>query len=229
VTPTKKRALLLPGLDGTGEMFQPMVETAPEGYETWVHDYQGCGYGPPGAMDIVEPSLPVSGKAVLVAESYSGPLAVRLAAAYPSQVSHVVLGASFVRAPVSERLLRLSSGAMVLARPPRFLLRALLLGWDAAPELVERLRDVVDRVPPSVLGARLREIRHVDVTEELRRCEPPILYLEGTEDRLVGSRGIDLIREVRPDVKVERVRAPHLVLQREPDWAWEKIVEFVEG
>ncbi len=229
MTELPRRVLLLPGLDGTGTLFQPMVEAAPAGVELRVLDYQGCGYGPPGAMEIVEPHLPLSGRAVVVAESYSGPLAVRLAARHPARVSHLVLAASFVRAPIPGGVLAPVGRLVQLLRPPEFALRFLLLGSGADRVLVDRLQAATSSVPASTLAHRIREIAGVDVTDELGQVEAPILYLQATGDRLVGPRAVDLIRKIRPDVRVERVRAPHLVLQREPAWAWERILEFVEG
>lgn len=112
-------------------------------------------------------------------------------------------------------------------RPPEFLLKWSLLGRDAGQEITRHLRDALATVPPSVLARRIETVLRVDVGEYLRAVRIPMLYLGATEDRVVGTRGLATILEMRPDVHVRTVRAPHLLLQREPAWAWDRIVEFV--
>jgi len=76
--------LLLPGLDGTGRMFQPLLDTAPATFAPLVVSYpthEVRGY--PGLESIVERSLPARGSYAIVAESFGGPLAVRVAAKRP--------------------------------------------------------------------------------------------------------------------------------------------------
>jgi len=219
-------ALLLPGLDGTGRLFEPMVEVQPEGWDVGVLSYDACG------VDVdayVASQLPADGRVVLVAESFSGPVAVRMAARHPDRVSHLVLAASFVRSPVPSWGRLLPWSALMVVRPPAQVLRSLLLGSDAGTGLTTKLRHAIASVPPAVMAGRIEAVLQVDVTRELASCGVPVLYLAATRDRVVGRRGLEQVLEVRPDATVAAVDAPHLVLQREPAWAWARIKAFVSG
>jgi len=79
------------------------------------------------------------------------------------------------------------------------------------------------------MAGRIEAVLQVDVTRELASCGVPVLYLAATRDRVVGRRGLEQVLEVRPDATVAAVDAPHLVLQREPAWAWARIKAFVSG
>ncbi len=209
--------LLLPGMDGTGKLLAGFTREPPPHLAPRVVSYppdQVLNYE---ALErIVERSLPVDAPFAIVAESFSGPLALRVASRSPAGLVAVVLVASFVRAPR-----RLFSAARCLIRPglfrlapPPFMVRRVLLGADASDASVREFQEVLGTVSPAVLASRLREIARVDVTEELRRCPARLLYVAGRRDRLVPGRvGRDLQR-LRPDLALETVDAPHLVLQR---------------
>jgi pimeloyl-ACP methyl ester carboxylesterase len=51
-------------------------------------------------LEVIEQQLRFEKEMVLIAESFSGPLAVRFAAAHPTRIKAVVLVASFVKLPV---------------------------------------------------------------------------------------------------------------------------------
>src|SRR5262249_43320065 len=141
----------------------------------------------------------------------------------------LILVASFVRGPVRwlPRAVVLPS---VLARlaASRFLIRETLVGRDAPQALVTAVCDAGRSVPPAVLAARVRTVLAGDARADLARCTCPLLYLAGDRDRLVHERMIDEIRGLRPDVVVERIAAPHLVLQCNPAAAARAIERFLE-
>src|SRR5258706_2862593 len=90
-------ALLLPGMDGTGRLFTPLGRALGPRFETRVIAYprdRVLTYGELGAQI----ALP-RGPFVLVAESFSGPIAIALAASRPPGLVGLVLAASFARSP----------------------------------------------------------------------------------------------------------------------------------
>src|SRR5262245_41048704 len=69
--------VLLPGLDGTGKLFGPFVERAHATFDVKVVEYpadERLGY--PELEALVGRGLPTSGPFFLVAESFSGPIAI---------------------------------------------------------------------------------------------------------------------------------------------------------
>jgi len=207
--------LLLPGMDGTGELFASFARhLAP------LLSPRIVKYPPQRALGYVDlergvglPDEPFA----IVAESFSGPVGVRLAARHPDRVRALVLVASFVRspAPVLARL-----GALVApllgGTAPDFALRWSLLGNDATGSEIAEIRALLRSVPPHVLARRLREIVEVDVSAEFAALRAPILIVAGTRDRLVSPRVVAHLRALRPDMDVCFLDAPHFVLQRKP-------------
>jgi pimeloyl-ACP methyl ester carboxylesterase len=110
---------------------------------------------------------------------------------------------------------------------PRWALRALMLGADAPDEDVARLRDVLRRVPPRVLAARLREVQSRDVTRSFLRCRVPMLLLDGRDDRLLPARVARDLVALRPDVEHVRLDGPHLLMQQRVEATCGVLVPFL--
>lgn len=221
-----RRVVLLPGMDGTGALFRQFVAHAPAGYacqvaalpaEPATHDQLARRMGP---------ALGLDDGCVLVAESYSGGLALRLAA--ERRVAALVLVNSFV-APPRHRALRLLAMPPLFRLPPaRAAIRHLLVGHRSSAALVDEVRTTVASVPARVMAARLAEVLSADCGAWLARCTAPLLYLRGTEDRLVPDASVRRIAGGRT-VRIVRIPGPHLLLQAAPAAAWAAIAAFVEG
>jgi pimeloyl-ACP methyl ester carboxylesterase len=227
------RLVLMPGMDGTGFLFDPLLrELTALGLESTVVSYPGArvvGYDELLAM--VRSTLPTAETFVLVAESFSGPLAVRIAADPPAGLRGVVLCATFVQSPL--RFLRpwlapLVNPAILSLFPAVVRLRALAGGYST-PELRGIFERVHSAVRPAVLADRVREIMRVDVRRELAACRVPMLYLEGTRDNVVPPANVTAIKALNPSIVIEKLDAPHLVLQTAPAEAAGIIARFVAG
>jgi len=222
--------LLLPGLDGTGRLFAPLIEAASPALELRV-----IGYPADEALDydsllqLVLTQAP-DGPYAIVAESFSGPIALMLAARAPRPPTAVVLVASFATAPVSRGLAimaRALAPVIFAVPPPAFAMRAFLVGGDAPASLVAELREAIRSVAPPVLAARVRATLDVDARQSLVDCPARVLYLAAARDRLL-ARGIgERLQAARPDVELASLPAPHLVLQTSPIAALEIITDFV--
>ena len=74
--------VLLPGMDGTGRLFKPLRDSLPEEMNVMTVSYpreEPLGYS--DLLTLVRRSLPRD-PFVLVAESFSGPIGIELAAAH---------------------------------------------------------------------------------------------------------------------------------------------------
>jgi pimeloyl-ACP methyl ester carboxylesterase len=142
----------------------------------------------------------------------------------------LVLCAGFARSPLPEWI----SPFAALLRPafslplPEVVTKRLLLGSTSQQNLLAEVRNAVATVKAGVLSQRLRMIARCDVRRELGTTSVPLLYIRGTEDQLVGMRSFDDVRRVRPDTLLAEVKAPHLVLQRQPEESAEKVRAFVQ-
>jgi pimeloyl-ACP methyl ester carboxylesterase len=223
--------VLLPGMDGTGELFTDFVNATPEAFKTATVRYptdRCLSYSE--LADIVRASCPVSGPFVLVAESFSTPLAIQCAAAKPVNLAAPVLCAGFASSPLRgwrQCLGSLFAPTFFRIPLPRFVAKRWLAGLDAPPALLTALRAAISSVQPRVLASRARAVLACDASAELGHVAVPILYLQAKQDCLVGASCLEEIRRIKPQVTVAAFEGPHLLLQRDPKGTAEVIAEFV--
>jgi pimeloyl-ACP methyl ester carboxylesterase len=204
--------ILLPGLDGTGDLFSDLLSVLPPRFQATVVSYppdRRRSY--PELCEHVTASLPRDEPYAIVAESFSGPIAIRLAAASPSRLQAVVLCGSFVYFPASDvvRLfLTCLSRVLFLIPPPRLAVRYFLAGGDAPDELLTSFYKVAATVSRSVLSHRLRIALAADEREALRSTSVPLLFLLPTRDHLLGRGSIGLMSQLRPDAAIAPVDLP---------------------
>ena len=217
--------VLLPGLDGTGRLFQRFVERTPAQYRTEVVSY-------PGDLELdyaqlesrVRTELPPSAPYIIVGESFSGPLAVVLAARPTGALRGIVMVASFVTPP-AHGLWKYLPWRLVFRFPlPAQILRQVLAPADT--ELAKDMRAIARSVSPRVLASRVRLTLAVDMRAELAKSTVPVLYLQAMRDLVVPARCLRAIMSLRSDVIVARLAKAHPILQLEPDGAWRAIEAF---
>jgi len=165
---------------------------------------------------------------ILVAESFSGPLAIMLAERIGAGA--LVLCNTFAKAPYARALGLFPMALMARVPSPSFLLRYFIVGARAPDSVVDQVRRAVETVPASVLAKRARSALRVDATPELARCRCPILYLRGTEDHLIHNWSIDAVtRAATVPVAVVSIAGPHLLLKMSPRESWGAIESFLDG
>lgn len=221
---------LLPGLDGSTNLFRRFIGAA-----TGTLDLRRVPYPQDRFLDypdletLVRSRLPRGEPYAILGESFGGPLALRVAATKPEGLVGVVLVATFHRRPANVLIARaapLGPAFFRLPLPPH-VVRLLLAGGDASPDLVEEVREAVRHVPARVMAARARAALAVDASEALRRCPVPLLFLGGKKDRLLRSTLPSEIRALQPRAEVRMLDTPHLVLQRRPDESMRIVEEFL--
>lgn len=223
--PQRRHIVLLPGLDGTGLLFEDFVRLAPVGVQLHVVPLPADVSDYARLAEVIGPRIARRSPApILLAESFSGPLAIELAARH--DVAELILCNSFAVAPYPRVLRALIQPGLFRRRLPQALVRRYLVGRSASDELVERVRVVIATVPAPTLAARLRNVLSVDVRPSLAKCKVPILYLRGTEDRIIRDVSMKaLVEAATIRVKVNQIAAPHLLLQVAPKQAWSAIQE----
>lgn len=224
--------VLLPGLDGTGWLLRDFVAAlgptvAPRVVAYPTHEVRTYV----GLEPIAEASLPTEGGPfALLAESFGGPLALRIAAKRPPGLVAVVLVATFVRAPVPawmSRLRGLLGATFFSVPPPAPLVRALMTGWDADDALVDAFRASVAAVHPAVVAARVRAVLDVDEAAAFVACPVPVLYVRAERDALLRRGIADELQALRPELAIASLPAPHLVLQTHAQEAAEIVRSFL--
>ena len=222
--------VLLPGLDGTGLLFQPLLAELPSSWRVQVVAYPAD----PGAdhdalARIAAAALPAEGPLVLLGESFSGPIAIRLAATLAPRVTALVLCCSFVRNP-RPALAGLAPLVGMLPAPAR-----LPSAWAARPLLGSRpaaavrrlLASALEDLPAAVLHARLRMVTRVDATHELAALRVPVCYLQGADDLIVPDSAGRLVQRLQPTTALRRLAGPHGLLQAAPQACTAALTAFL--
>ncbi len=221
--------VLLPGMDGTGILFEPFLQALPPELPVRVMVYPGDE--PLGYEEIesfVRATLPEQGPVVLLGESFSGPVATSLAAKLAGRVSGLILCCTFVQNP--RPMLSMFKPLANLVSPKAVPIRLtawLLLGSFATPQLRALLQRALARVSPSVLRARLNAVLTAKASSALAAVTVPVLYIQATQDALVPASAARLAMEACPAMKVIAIRGPHCLLQAAPAEAAALVTEFV--
>src|SRR5438552_17474544 len=97
---TPLRIVLLPGLHGSDELAAPLLAQIPASFQARVVMYpKSRPYSYESLLKVLQDQIPQDEPALLIAESFSGPMAIRYAAARPDHVRGIVLSASFILPP----------------------------------------------------------------------------------------------------------------------------------
>lgn len=211
--------VLLPGMDGTGILFAPLLRELSPSISPWVVPFpsdQPLSYD--DLLPLVRQALPAGEPFFLLAESFSGPLAIKIAAEEPENLMGLILISTFIRNPVPW----LPSCARHLAAAPLFrlarrfiLIKALLSGYGNR-DMTALLDAAHSQVKAEVMAKRAKEILAVNVKRELKNIKVPLHYLGGEKDRVVPEKNLKEIKAARPDLRARLIPGPHLVLQVNP-------------
>ena len=215
---------VLPGLDGSDLLLDRFQQLAPPTHDVRVltlPDDPTAGYFE--LCDHFSDIIVSTGTCILVGESFSGPLAVLLAQRHPDVVVHLVLVATFILSP-APWVARLIPWSLVFRLPlPSFVARRFMLG-PRDNDLVQRLQEAVGTPFASTLARRMRSVIEVNVADQFRQLTCPITYLRPTADALIPSRCATTLLELRKDILIKLIDGPHLILQTQPEQAWQHIL-----
>ncbi len=219
--------LLLPGMDGTGRLFTEVLEQLASSLNARAVAYPT--HEPLSYDALLERIEVPPGPFAIVAESFSGPLGIRLALRHQDRVRALVLVATFVSNPtrVAAQLGALLGPYLFRVKPRAAMVRALLLGESASDEQVDAVRDAVSSVAPPVMSRRLKEIVAVNVEREFAELRGPTLYVTGSRDRLVSRKQMQRMKALQRELEIAEIDAPHLVLQAKPAETAKVLAQFL--
>lgn len=171
---TAPHLVLLPGMDGTGELFAPLLAELPIELPVTVVRYPDRAASYADHVAVARTELPRDRPCVLLGESFSGPVAVRLAAGAPPNLRGLILCTTFLTCP--NPLLRALRALTPMATPklvPSLVACHSLLGGFATPALRAAHSRALSHVSSRTLTARLRAMADIDVRAELRGLDLP--------------------------------------------------------
>ena len=207
--------VVLPGLDATATLHDDFLEASRNSIvSASVLSYPRDNLDYVALETWVRARLPSSGPFVLLGESFSGPIAVAIAANRPRGLCGLVLSTTFASKPV-RWLAPLAPfiRSAPLPVPPMRVLSPLLLGPWSTARLETMLRAAVQSVPSDLLRFRASVALQADATSLLQRISVPTLCLRARDDRLLPRACSDRIASAISDCTVQDIEGPHLLLQ----------------
>ena len=226
----RQTLVLLPGMDGSEALFEPLVRAAPPEVDVVTVGYPaGAGNTYEDLLPRVEAILPRQKPFFLLGWSFSGPLALMVAARRPSGLTGIVLASSFVRRPAPYAPI----WARHLARPllfrlyPTFSQVKALLGGHTTPYLRRLMAKAHTEAGAEALACRVRAAMSVDARAALAACPVPVLYLRADRDRVIPASRCEEICQLLPTVEVADLEGPHLALATNPGASWAALTAFM--
>jgi pimeloyl-ACP methyl ester carboxylesterase len=221
--------VVLPGLDGTGLQLANFAVAFGADVKVIVASYPtDATFGYSELEPIARAFLPKNQPFILLGESFSGPIAISIAASRPPGLLGLVLCCSFARSPrPSLVVLRPLLSVVPVTSLPLALLDFFVLGRFSSPTLRQVLAKSLAQVSPPALRARARAVLSVDVSAALPHVDVPVLYLRASEDRVVPQSASQAVVTLAPVTKVVEFSAPHFLLQVLPSQVAAAVREFI--
>jgi pimeloyl-ACP methyl ester carboxylesterase len=222
--------VLLPGLNGTGELFASFIAALGTQFKFLIVEYPSDKLASYQELEAnVYALLPVDEQFVILGESFSGPVAIAIAARRPTGLVGLILCCTFAANP-RPRLGSLYWLPALLPSKvvPHLLTARALLGKNYDKATGDSVVSAVRKVPPTIVKARLREISVVNVSKQLASITIPILSLFATDDWLVPRRATEQMTQGNINIESVQVKGTHFLLQTNALAAADVVRKFVQ-
>jgi len=229
----------LPGLHGTAELYDGIKERLPRHFQSEFIDFPSSGKQDYRTLtDWLDKELTDNShdldktqqKRIIIAESFSGSIALQWAAKNLDNVAGVILVASFCETPLNpgiSLLALLPLRPLFMVKPPRKALRHFLIGDDASDKEVTRLRAIVQTIPSATLTKRVRAILELMERDSPSLPNVPMMLLQAQSDNLIPWETQQKLESCYPNARTHWIESPHLILQRHPQQSLKLILEFI--
>ena len=152
--------VLVPGLDGTGELFKPILKIIPKELNTLIIRYpKNKILTFKEIVEVAKKQIPENKSIIILAESFAGPVVLNLLKNYKFDVKKVIFCSTFSVSPRKKLLTLLKAiplNSLLHLSIPNYLLKTFCVGKDASTELLDLVREAIKIVKPAVLASRLR-------------------------------------------------------------------------
>jgi pimeloyl-ACP methyl ester carboxylesterase len=227
--PSLPTLVLLPGLDGTGKLFTEFVKVLGSRVSTIVVSYpldQPLGYDE--LERLVLSALPQHRPIVVLGESFSGPIAIRIAARGLANFRGLILCGTFAKNPFPwAGWARGLASHLPVKSLPRWVRAPLMWGSASPGRAPTQMERAMSGVSASVIRYRIAALLSVDERPSLRQVHAPILVLRARRDRVISKAATRWITKTVTSAQLVEVDGPHLLLQTRPEESASAIVTFM--
>ena len=223
------KLVLLPGLDGTGKLFVEFLKALDLGSSAQVVSYPpDIPLGYDELEPLVRAALPTRSRFVILGESFSGPLAIRIAAHPPPALVGLILCVTFASNPYPHLAWARGLAALLpLKSLPRWLRAPLMWGSASPPKAPRQSERAMAGVDAAVIRRRIAALLSVDETAALAKISVPTLVLCATGDRVISkAASMRLMHGIRHAQRLD-IDGPHLLLKTRPKECAAAVLNFI--
>lgn len=209
--------VFLPGFDGEAELRQPFVAALAERHPARAVGYPNRtlaslnGYARHAAAQVAPHARPL-----VIAESFSGLVALRWAANDP-HVAGLVLCGAFARSPAALASLGAKMPSVTRFLGARYFHASGLVQSDPARrQWSQGLSSAVGRLEPDVVSERLGLIAAEDASRDALSLTIPVIVVEFENDLIVGRSATEHLAANCPGCTLVRLPGPHFALETRP-------------
>jgi len=212
--------ILLPGLDGTGLLFEFLLQQTPRIFSIFPLLQEPIDYQP--QIELLEQEIGAT-EVILVAESYSGYIAYQLACRGNINIKHIVFVASFLVSPsyLIKFINILPLSLLKKQLLPSWVLNYFLFGNKSNEKLEKSFYSAINSVSNKVLMHRLRNISRLQAP--IKTIKIPCTYIRAKSDRLINTNSVKIFEKVCIDLTIKTVEGGHFILQSNPETCFEII------
>ena len=219
------KIILLPGLDGTGYLFDPFLDCALNRHETTVLPLVQDRVLSSSEQAKYIANLIGTEPCVLRAESYSGLIAYELVQKYTTSVRHIVFIASFLSKPsiISGMGVYVPTSLVKTKFVPVNVIGMTLFGHWQTKSLTNTFLHAIRGVESRVLKSRLKELSTLSNPTKL--ISIPCTYIQASKDQFVANQALRDFDHVCQNLNVHVVNGTHFLAQTNPKACWEIVNE----
>ena len=220
------KVVLIPGMDGTGGLFSPLLDELPSDIETQIICLNELTNIAPTEQALEIATLIGNDEVIILSESYSGFITYHLSLLPNINIKHIIFAASFLENPTW--LSRLNKALPLnLVRTgliPSTFLSTLLFGQRNNTRLVGLFLSCLKSVSNSTLRLRISTVANLVRPKKLMSI--PCTYVQANKDYLVSNRSSDAFKELCVDLRIIRAGGGHFIVQSNPS-LFSKLIQDV--
>lgn len=234
---TGEPVVLVPGMDGTGQLFYRQVPRLARSHRVGTYALRDVASMETLIVDlgrVIDVMAPVERRAVVIGESFGGALAMSLALAQPERVSALVVLNSFPYFAPQFRLHLAMCGVRAMPWGVMGLIRRLtafrLHSRHTHRQEIRRFMELTGRASRDGYLARLKALTQYDIRDRLHDVRVPTLFLAADQDHLVPAVEQARYMAARVPGSVVRVLGGHgHICAIAPDIDFEQILNEWRG
>lgn len=222
--------IYLPGFHGTDSLYSELVRNL-EGRSS---DSHSITYPVTLSQDyetlyqwLVE-ELDLSHPRVIIAESFSSPLAIRLAAEFPHSVKALIIAGGFCSSPLPAILSALPFQPLMMLNPPKRFIRYFLLDDTSEKELIDKVAESTSALPSKTFAQRVRAILSLKAEPCETQVQAATLLIQASRDQVLDKNTQLIMQSHLPHARVHWIDSPHLIFQQYPVYCSELISSFLD-